>query len=584
MKMKRVSLAHFTLVAAVLSLASAACQAESVPGRLLVRFRGGLSTSCQSRIARGFGGRLGPAIPRTGVRVVSVPRSASVEAVARAFAARPEVEFAEPDLRVPPDATPNDPFYASEWHLGAISAPTAWDYTTGSPNVIIAILDSGVFAGHPDLTDKIVPGWNTYDNTADTSDVYGHGTAVAGAAAASTHNGVGVASVAWGCRIMPMRVTDTSGYGYSSAISAALTWAADHGARVANISFKMSTSTTVKTAAQYFASKGGVVCVSAGNDATFTTAADNPYVLTVTASQSGDTLATFTSTGNNTDLAAPGVSVYTTNRSGGYSFGSGTSFSAPIVAGAAALVISVAPQLSSSEVMDVLKRSADDFGPAGWDAGWGAGRLNVGRALASLGASADTQPPTVDFLSPVADATVQGPVTVQVAASDDRGVASVSLAVDGALLGTDCELPYEFAWNAASLCDGPHTLTVTARDDAGNAASKSIVVRVAVPDTVPPSVSVVSPKQGAVVSGVTRISVKATDNVQVTCVSVYVDGTLIRTLDASPWRCDWDTTSAGAGPHTIRVVARDAWGNAAEAATWVTVKAGAAGTGSLSRS
>jgi hypothetical protein len=582
MKITRLSAIRLTLVATLLSLAAACTNAGFVPGRVLVRFRSDLSKSHQENIVRAFGGRLGEAIPHTGVRVISVPRNASVEAVARAFAARSEVVFAEPDLRVPPDAVPNDPLYSREWHLGAISAPTAWDISTGSPNVIIAILDSGVYAGHPDLAAKMVPGWNTYDNNADTSDVYGHGTAVAGCAAASTQNAEGVASVAWGCRIMPMRVTDTSGYGYSSAISAALTWAADHGARVANISFKMSTSTTVKTAAQYFASKGGVVCVSAGNDATFTTAADNPYVLTVTASQSDDTLATFTSTGNNTDLAAPGVSIYTTNRSGGYSSGSGTSFSAPIVAGAAALVISVAPHLSSSEVMDVLKRNADDLGPAGWDAGWGAGRLNIARALQSLGTTADTQAPALDFLSPVSDATVQGPVTVQVAASDDRGVASVSLEVDGTLLGTDREMPFEFNWNAASVSEGLHTLTATARDAAGNAASRSIVVRVSIPDTIPPTVSIVSPKRGAKVSGVTRVSLKATDNVKVTSVSIYVDADIVATLCESPWRWDWDTTTAGVGYHTLRVVARDAWGNTAEAGTWVTVTAGASQPASVS--
>src|SRR5438445_434046 len=152
----------------------------------------------------------------------------------------------------------------------------------------------------------MLPGWNVYDNNSDTSDVYGHGTSVAGVAAATSNNGAGVASVAWGCKLLPVRISDLNGYATYSTIASGLTYAADHGARVANVSFRASDSSTVASAAQYFQSKGGVVAMAAGNESTFVSSADNPYVLTVSATDSNDALTSWSNTGNNIDLAAPG--------------------------------------------------------------------------------------------------------------------------------------------------------------------------------------------------------------------------------------------------------------------------------------
>ena len=127
--------------------------------------------------------------------------------------------------------------------------PAAWDTRTGG-GVTIAILDSGVDTTHPDLEAQLVPGWNAYDNNSDTSDVFGHGTQVAGTAAAAGNNSIGVAGVAFGAKIMPIRVTDTSGMGYASSMANGLTWAADKGARAANLSFQgVSGSSTVLSAA-----------------------------------------------------------------------------------------------------------------------------------------------------------------------------------------------------------------------------------------------------------------------------------------------------------------------------------------------
>ena len=294
---------------------------------------------------------------------------------------------------------------------------------------MIAILDSGVDGTHPDLASKMVAGWNVYNHNSDASDISGHGTKVAGTASAASNNSNGVASVAWGCKIMPVRVSDSTGYALFSDMAEGLTWAADHGARVANLSYTASDSSTVRSAASYFQSKGGVVAVSAGNDSTFKSAADNPYVLTVSATDTSDLLASFSNTGNNVDLSAPGMTIRTTARGGGYQAVAGTSFSAPIVAGLAALVMSVNPSLTPAGVQDILKQSADDLGSTGKDSSYGWGRVNAARAvtLASGGEVGDSTPPVLSFTSPTGGATVTGGVTIALSATDNVGVTSLSL-------------------------------------------------------------------------------------------------------------------------------------------------------------
>jgi thermitase len=239
---------------------------QFVPGRVLVKFRSGIMPDHARQIIAALGTREIDEIAGIGVHVLELPYQASENAFADTFHMRPEVEFAELDRILPlQQMVPNDPLYdnPNSWSLPKINAPEAWAINTGSSDIVVAILDTGVDASHPELAPKIVPGWNIYDNNADTSDIYGHGTAVAGTAAASSNNSVGVASVAWGCRIMPVRISDSSGYGSYSNIASGLNWAADHGARVANISYDVSGSRTVSSAAKYFQAKGGVVASAA---------------------------------------------------------------------------------------------------------------------------------------------------------------------------------------------------------------------------------------------------------------------------------------------------------------------------------
>jgi thermitase len=546
---------------------TASRSSEFVPGRVLVKLRPEVSRIAARRFMSKQEAVDIEEIGDTGIHVMQLPAGRDEEAFIKIIKSRPEVEFAELDYLVPPaEMTPNDPGYVSQWHLPMISSPAAWSATSGSSSVVIAILDTGVDATHPDLAPKMVPGWNFWDNNADTSDVFGHGTAVAGTAAAASNNGLGVASVAWGCQVMPIRISSTNGSASISAIANGLTWAADRGARVANISYKVTGYAAVRSAAQYFQSRGGVVVIAAGNDKMFDPASDNPYVLTVSATDGNDNLASFSNTGNNVDLAAPGVSIDTTNRGGGYGFWGGTSFSAPIVAGVAALMISANPSLSGSQVQDFLKQSSDDRGMAGWDPVFGWGRVNAARAVqVSLGSGGvDSTPPAVSIISPASGSTVSATATINVTASDNVGLSSVTLSIDGVNRATLTGGPYTFDWDTASATNGPHVVTATAKDAAGNQSSSAVTVAVDNrTEAAPPQVTIVSPASGATVSNSVAVLVNATGGVPIAKVELYVDGVLKSYSFNSPFANKWVAKKEAAGAHSLQCKAYDIEGRVA---------------------
>lgn len=560
------------VVASVLLTLLALSTVEAQPAgyvrqRVLLKFNRGTPEHVAQAALAQLGVREQGQIPRIGVRVLHLPTGKRVEDVVRALRNRKDVQFAEPDWVLPPETTPNDPLFPNQWHLNKIATPSAWSSVLGSPAVIVAILDTGCDPNHPDLAPKYVSGWNFYDNNADWSDVHGHGTAVAGTAAAVTNNAQGVAGVAWDCRILPIRISDPNGYASVSTAANALVWAADRGARVANISYRFSEYSTINSAAQYFMSKGGVVTISAGNQATFVSMADNPYVLTVGATTSSDALASFSNTGNIIDLVAPGDGITTTNRGGGYATWSGTSFSAPVVAGVAALVIAANPALTGRQVMQVLVESCDDFGATGWDTTYGWGRVNAQKAVQralSGNIGGDTMPPSVQITSPAAGSTVSNTVTVSVSAADNVGVASVSLTLNGVEVAKLTRSPYTWSWDTTAYANGSYNLTAIATDTWGNQSAHTVAVSVYnVPDTTPPTVSIVAPAPGSVVSGTVTVQVNASDNRGVTRVELYVNGKRTTTSTTPPFSMTWNTRNLKAATYTLQCRAYDAAGNSA---------------------
>jgi thermitase len=536
-------------------------------GRILVAPNTGLPDTEFDSILRGHGAKSIGKIDGMNVHVVELPPGAqgNEQAVALALAHNPHVKFAEVDGVLSVAATANDPDFSSEWHLPKINAPTAWGTSLGT-GVIIAILDTGVDGTHPDLAAQMVPGWNFYDNNSNTSDVYGHGTIVAGAAAAATNNGIGVASVAGGARIMPMRISDPSGYAYWSTVAQGITWAADHGARVGSLSYQGATaSSTIISAAQYLRSKGGVLVTASGNTGALDGTSPSPYVMVVSATDQNDQRASWSSYGSFVDIAAPGVGILTTTRGGGYGSASGTSLATPIVAATAALVIAKRPDFAPSQVDSVLLATAVDLGAAGPDIYFGYGRVNAAAAVqqAAVTLAVDTTRPIVAIASPTGG-TVSGTVAVAINASDNVGVARVDLRVNGAVALSDASSPYQYSWNSTVVANGTVTLTAVAYDVAGNSTvSAPITVNVSnavATDTTAPTVAIASPT-GGTVSGTVSVSVNSSDNVGVTRVDLRVNGNAVASSNVSPYKFSWNSTTVANGAVTLTAIAYDGAGN-----------------------
>ncbi len=564
----------------------------AIPGRLLVKYRAGVSSLRRNNLMMAAGARSDRELPGLGIHVMELAEGADETAFAQALRKQPDVEFVESDYICYPADTmvPDDPLYASQWHLPAISCPTAWGMTSGSDQIIIALCDTGVDGAHPDLASKLVPGWNIVDNNSDTSPVSPHGTWTAGTAAATGNNAIGVASPALNCRIMPVRVSSlSSGGALISDLAAGVVWAADHGARIASVSYMAATSNTMEDAGAYIGTKGGVLIVAAGNTGTYADFVDMPNIIVVGATDQSDGLASFTTQGPYVDLGAPGSSILTTAPGGAYQAVSGTSFSTPLVAGAIGLMFSLNPSLTPAQIDTILKVTADDFGPEGWDSGYGWGRLNIGRAMmvvdGMMAGAPDTTPPAVGFVHPVMGGAsngligISGSDLIQVNALDDSSPVEVTLFADGEPVATSVSAPYTFYCDTSLYSDGSqHTLTAAARDESGNITSISTVVTAKAGfDMTPPTVRFVQPEMDGQVAISSEVSIQlsASDNIGVAAVGLITDGVFVGTVTSLPYSFTWDTSSFVSGSeHTLVAVAGDLANN--WVSTSITVTAAAA--------
>jgi thermitase len=578
----RASIALVCLAGFVPLVATAGGGAKMAEGRILVKPLPGLGEEKFAKILEKRSAKATRKLNRLGVHVVEVPRGLELKLV-NELNKDANVAFAEPDLLVPPDAAVNDPSYGSQWNLPLMGVPTAWLQTMGA-GVTLAVCDTGINAAHPDLSGQIINGYNTASNSTDTSDINGHGTWVAGVIAAKANNLTGGASVAPAAKILAMRITDrTDSWAYFSDMAECVTWAADHGAKIANVSFNgVAGSSTVASAASYMMSKGGLVVVAAGNDGADMGYSNSPYLFTAGATTSSDAIASYSNYGAYIDIAAPGSSIFTTDRSGGYATVSGTSFASPDVAGTAALVMAANPGLKPTDVTSIITNTAKDLGTAGWDAYFGFGRVDAGAAvtMAANVVTSDRTAPSVAIATPTSSATVSDVVAVDVQATDDFGVMSVDLFADGVLVATDTQEDpatpylYRFAWDSTKLSDGTHKLTAKAKDAAGNIGSaKEVSVAVAnQQDTVKPSVTLSSPKSGDSFTTGSSVSVSASasDNVGVANLSVYAGSTLLcsGTTSAS---CSWSLSGVAAGTYVITATAKDAAGNQETTSASITV-------------
>lgn len=367
------------------------------PDRLIIKFNPGVSQEKQNSIISGQPSTVLSDLSKMNIKIIKVPESA-LDSVKEALSKNQDVEFAEYDVAAQPSVIPNDT-YSYAWHLSKINAPGAWDQTKGDMYPIV-ILDSGIDFDHPDLQSKIIFPYNGYtDSTSgvDNQNGCGHGTLVAGSAAAVTNNGIGVAGVGWDTLIIPVKITNdaasgsTKCYGYSSGVLRGVNWAVEHGARVVNLSYGFgSGSGSIDTAAQIMQDNGGWLVISAGNSGNDPGWLEDPTIINVSATTSSDSLASFSSFGNFVDFSAPGSSIWTTRDGGTYGTASGTSFSAPITSAVINLMFSVNPSLSASDAYTILADTAVDLGEPGRDDYFGNGRID---AYAAVLAASDTTLP-----------------------------------------------------------------------------------------------------------------------------------------------------------------------------------------------
>ncbi|MCP8305061.1 MAG: S8 family serine peptidase [archaeon] len=550
-------------------------------GELLLKFKPGVNDYHKERLLMSLGLEIGDEIPNLGVLVVSAPRPA-LPSIKSMLLQNPLIDFVEENHELSPSIIPNDQYYGSQWHLEKILAPEAWDISRGA-GITVAVLDSGVDPDHPDLASKLIQGYNFYNNNEDTGDVYGHGTKVAGVVAALTNNVIGVSSIGWECSILPVRVTDSGGYTTYSRLIKGLMYAADRGAKVAVISFRIYSGSVLSDAAKYFMDKGGLVVAAGGNDQRYHSDLDNPYIISVSATTSSDSRASFSSYGPYVDLAAPGSGIYTTTDGGSYSSVSGTSFSAPLTAGLIALIFSANPSLIPTQVEQILESTAKDLGDTGYDIYYGWGRIDASRALAEAAKSSpspieesppsmpepDTSPPVVNITHPSDGMVVSGDLTVNVDANDDTGVSKVELYKDGALYSTAFDEPYKFYWDTTDDPNGYCTLSAKAYDPSDNCGESSPVIvevsnEIEEGDTTPPYVKIDYPSDGSRVGWSVKIKVSASDESGIDRVEFYIDGYLKNVDYSYPYEYRWYAIRYQRGIHTITVIAYDIYGNCSE--------------------
>jgi thermitase len=538
---------------------------QFAPGQIIVQERAGANSASVTSALANVGGKLLKNITQTKHHVISVPPG-QIDKIMAALEDTGLFSVVERDGLASGESTPNDPSFASQWHLPKVNAPAAWTSIVGSSQPI-AVIDSGVYLTHPDLAPRLTAGWNFLLNSPNVADDLGHGTATAGTLGAVSNNLTGVAGVTWSNPIMPLVVLDSADYASYSNIASAITYAADHGARIVNISISGSTSSsTLQSAVNYAWNKGTVVFAAAGNNASSAPMypANCTNVVAVAATDSNNALASFSNYGSWIDLSAPGVSILTTTSTAGYGYWNGTSFSSPIAAGVGALVLAARPSLSAQGLVSLLEQNTDNIGSSSI---FGYGLVNAGKSVAAALAMSSVVP-AVSITAPSGGSSLTGTVNVTGSATDSLGITGVKLFCDGILVGSTASSAYSIAWNSGSVAAGAHTLTVTATDNGGNAGSSSVAVNVTAPppppaDTTAPTVQITSPANGALLpsSPNVTISAAAQDNVGVTQVSIYIDGVQQYSGTSAPYSFNWNMKKASSGAHTITATAWDAAGN-----------------------
>ena len=360
-----------------------------VAGELLVTYKDGASRQEADAIVREAGARTEKKIPAVETRLVSLPdiqdkktqkgRAQALKREKQVLEKKPAVEEVDYNYIVKANFTPNDPGFRNQYGLAKVRSPKAWNYSRGG-GVKVAVIDSGIDASHPDLRGKIAAQKDFVNGDSTAEDQTGHGTHVAGIAAANTNNRAGVAGACPACKLLVARVLGPDGAGTVADVIEGITWSADNGAKVINLSLgHRGALAAEEDAVNYAWNKGAVVVGAAGNGATSQRLYPAAYTraMAVSATDQNDRRAKFSNYGDWVDVAAPGVRILSTVP-GSYGYKSGTSMSTPHVSGLAALIS--AQGYSAAQVRNRIEATATDLNPRGKDPFFGHGRIDAYRA------------------------------------------------------------------------------------------------------------------------------------------------------------------------------------------------------------
>lgn len=365
---------------------------------------------------------------------LKVPRGADIRRIIQELRTDPGVEYAEPNYLVQACATPDDTLYPQQWGLAKINAPAAWNITTGSNLLVIAVLDTGLDRSHPDFAGNIwvnpgeipgngidddgngyiddIYGWNFAQNNNNPMDDNSHGTYVAGIAGAATNNALGFAGLNWNVKLMGLKNLDSNGTADMATSAAAMTYAADNGADVINCSWGgYGFSSALRDAVNYARMADCVVVGAAGNDPLGVPFYPAAYhgAISVGATDQADQRASFSNYGYFLKLVAPGTDVVSLTPGGGFAplpGTSGTSNSAAFVSGLAALIRANNPGYTTDQIYQKMATTAVDLGTPGWDRFHGHGRINAFDALQG------NDPMTSFMTSPSEESAVSGTVNI----------------------------------------------------------------------------------------------------------------------------------------------------------------------------
>lgn len=551
-----------------INVSAAVNQSSSNPAdELIVKLKSNVTINS---VLSKHGGKLNKSVSKLKIHKIKVPKGIRLQTMMSELKNDPSVEYCQPNYEYKASYIPNDPDFSQQWGLTRIKADKAWDTSTGNNSIIIAVIDTGVDKDHPDLIQNLISGYNTIVSSTNTDDDNGHGTHVAGIAAGVIDNSKGISGVSGKSKIMPLKVLNSSGSGWTSDITEAVIWAADHGAKVINMSLGGSSyDQAFQDAINYAFNKGVLVVAAAGNSNTSAPSYPAAFsnVMAVSAIDQNNSRAYFSNYGSYVDITAPGVNIYSTVYNNSYTTMSGTSMACPFVAGAAAFLWSMKNSLTPSQVESILEGSAVDLGYKGKDANFGYGLVDLYQAVQSLPSQPDnpvsspgitpaptvlpsyTPAPTPDLVpignidNPTDSETISGQYDIKGWFLDGDGISKLEVIVDNNITGnavygdlrTDIGIKYplynnnnsgfHYSLDTTKLTAGSHKLTI--RETSRSGSQKTL-----------PEITVnVSNKPRAA-----TINYFLSENSTVTIEILDSSGKLIKTLESgSPKQAGWNS-------------------------------------------